>query len=193
MKISNLAVATLPVVALLGFSGQAGATALVGTVTADYLYPNASTVFASSVLTVGSLFSCPGGSGSLCSPFATPATILASGLSITINQQAGSFYTPAAFNGLRFSGLTFDDGSTVTGFTLVTNLAGLTLSDVSSTSASIAYNGEGSSFQNAPYSITLNLITSGAVPEPATWGMMIAGMAVVGAAVRRRKVAVTFA
>jgi len=34
---------------------------------------------------------------------------------------------------------------------------------------------------------------SGAVPEPATWAMMIAGMGVVGASMRRRKVAVSFA
>lgn len=31
------------------------------------------------------------------------------------------------------------------------------------------------------------------VPEPATWVMMIAGMGIVGASMRRRKVAVTFA
>ncbi|MGF7171640.1 hypothetical protein FHS91_003340 [Sphingobium xanthum] len=35
--------------------------------------------------------------------------------------------------------------------------------------------------------------TSGAVPEPATWGMMIGGFALAGAAMRRRKVAVRFA
>ncbi|WP_250889957.1 PEPxxWA-CTERM sorting domain-containing protein [Sphingobium nicotianae] len=31
------------------------------------------------------------------------------------------------------------------------------------------------------------------VPEPATWGMMIAGLAIVGSTMRRRKVAVSFA
>lgn len=34
---------------------------------------------------------------------------------------------------------------------------------------------------------------SGAVPEPATWAMMIAGFAMAGAAMRRRKVAVRYA
>jgi hypothetical protein len=35
--------------------------------------------------------------------------------------------------------------------------------------------------------------TSGAVPEPATWAMMIGGMALVGASMRRRRTAVSFA
>ncbi len=34
---------------------------------------------------------------------------------------------------------------------------------------------------------------SGAVPEPTTWAMMIAGMGVVGASMRRRKAAASFA
>ncbi len=34
---------------------------------------------------------------------------------------------------------------------------------------------------------------AGAVPEPATWAMMIGGMALVGAAMRRRRTAVRFA
>ncbi len=33
----------------------------------------------------------------------------------------------------------------------------------------------------------------GAVPEPATWAMMIGGFALAGAAMRRRKTAVSFA
>jgi hypothetical protein len=36
-------------------------------------------------------------------------------------------------------------------------------------------------------------LIGGAVPEPATWGMMIGGLALVGASMRRRKVAVSFA
>lgn len=34
---------------------------------------------------------------------------------------------------------------------------------------------------------------AGAVPEPATWAMMLGGLAIVGASMRRRKVAVSFA
>lgn len=38
-----------------------------------------------------------------------------------------------------------------------------------------------------------NLIATSAVPEPATWGMMIGGFALAGVAMRRRKTAVSFA
>lgn len=36
-------------------------------------------------------------------------------------------------------------------------------------------------------------VTAPAVPEPATWGMMIAGFAAIGSSLRRRKTAVSFA
>ena len=38
-----------------------------------------------------------------------------------------------------------------------------------------------------------NVLLTGAVPEPATWGMMILGFGVVGAAMRRRSTKVVFA
>lgn len=38
-----------------------------------------------------------------------------------------------------------------------------------------------------------NLAIKGAVPEPATWAMMIGGLALVGSSMRRRKVAISFA
>ena len=40
--------------------------------------------------------------------------------------------------------------------------------------------------------VSINAV-GGAVPEPATWAMMIAGFGIVGASMRRRKVAVRFA
>ena len=52
------------------------------------------------------------------------------------------------------------------------------------------------SFSNSAYQNSINytdlLVSgsiSGAVPEPATWALMIAGFALVGATMRRRKVA----
>jgi len=51
----------------------------------------------------------------------------------------------------------------------------------------------GSANQVAFAGITLNSDTPGpAVPEPATWAMMIAGMGLVGASMRRRSVKVAF-
>jgi hypothetical protein len=41
--------------------------------------------------------------------------------------------------------------------------------------------------------IVLDGAMAGAVPEPTTWAMMVGGLALVGASMRRRKVAVSFA
>jgi hypothetical protein len=41
--------------------------------------------------------------------------------------------------------------------------------------------------------IVLDGVIGGAVPEPATWAMMIGGLALVGASMRRRRTAVSFA
>ncbi len=189
MKRSTFLGAALPVLALCAFASSASATALIGTVNADYLFPDDSTIIASSVLTVGTTLNCaPGGPG-ICAPFAQDATFLASGLSITLTEDGGSSYSSAAFNGIRYSGLTFDDGST-----LDTDLVGLTVANITLTPTSIQFNAQGLSFPN-DYFITLNLITKAApvVPEPATWAMMIGGFALAGAAMRRRKAAVRFA
>lgn len=46
---------------------------------------------------------------------------------------------------------------------------------------------------NQRYRLQLSANIANAVPEPATWGMMIAGFAAVGAGLRRRKAALAFA
>jgi hypothetical protein len=39
---------------------------------------------------------------------------------------------------------------------------------------------------------TAEMFSAGAVPEPASWAMMIGGFALVGASLRKRRVAVSF-
>lgn len=162
---------------------------LTGTVTANYLEPDTGTSRGSSILTVGTPLSCTGSGGAgICNAFLEPATILASGDTISLTEGAGTSFNNTAFNGVDFSGLTFAGGATLTGFSLDTNLSGLTSSDISFTSNSIEFNASGLSFANAPYYVKLNLSTSsGAVPETATWAMMIVGMGAVGFAMRRRQ------
>ena len=180
----------LPAIALLSVFGAtaSSATVLIGSLTDTYLFPNASSAYATSTLTVGTTVSCPGADPICNGTFAEPTTLLASGLAITLNELGGSGYTPAAFNGINFSNLLFDDGSLLTGYSLSTNLAGLDASRIAFTSNSISFNGQGLDFRTSPYFITLNLLTSaGSVPEPATWAMMLLGFGGLGFQLRRKR------
>lgn len=147
------------------------APSLIGsTATINYLYPNSATVYASSIVPVtsGVEVTCPGASGGtgVCTAFVEAATIDIGATSIVVHELAGTSYTPASFNGLQFTGLNFGPGYNLSGFTLTTDLAGLTPADISFTNNSIAYNAEGLSFTKSPYTIRLDLATS--TPEPST-------------------------
>ena len=167
------------------------ASTLVGNITANYLYPDSSTVYSTSTFSAGSSVSCPG--GGICAAFAEPATIWGGGSAVGVTEDAGSSYGGASFNGVGFTGLTFNDGSHITGFTLDTDLAGLTAANVAFGADWISYNAQGLSFVTAPYHVTLKLITSDA-PEPASWAMMLGGFGAIGGALRsRRKTSVSFA
>lgn len=88
-------------------------------------------------------------------------------------------------SGLTVIGIHFGGGST--GF----NGTGFWLLDIPDNTDTITWS---SSVQSGISNAGLYL-TGGAVPEPATWAMMIAGFGLTGAAMRRRKtrVAVTYA
>jgi len=188
VRASFFAVALAIVGLAASINGAQAAPILVGTVTANYLYPNSASIYASSTLTVGTPLNCPG--GGICSAFAEPATFLASGLSISLFEDGGSSYGPAPFNGIQYSNLVFSDGSSITGFTLDSDLPGLTAANVSFTGNSIQYNAQGDIFLN-DYHVTLNLLTSSvtAVPEPITLSLFSAGL--IGAAALRRRKAVS--
>ena len=180
----------LPAGALLSMFGATAspATVLIGSLTDTYLYPNATSAYATSTLTVGTTVSCPGADPICKGTFVEPTTLLASGLAITLNELGGTNYSTAAFSGINFSNLLFDDGSLLTGYSLSTNLAGLDASRIAFTSNSISFNGQGLAFLNSPYFITLNLLTStGAVPEPSTWAMMLMGFGGLGFQLRRKR------
>ena len=173
---------------LMGSTSANAAVSLVGTdVTLDYLFPSATQVFATTVLPITTdptTLDCPAFGSGVCSAFAESAAITIGADSFTVVENSGSSYTTASFNGVEFSNLDFGPGEKITGFSLLTNLPGLTPADISFTSDSIRYDASGLSFQSSPYFVTLTVTT--AVPELSTYVLMLLGFAGLGFAGYRK-------
>jgi len=174
--------------ATLALALPAAATpSLIGdSVTINWLFPDTSTLFATTTVTVvaGVEVTCPG-PNPLCAGFAVPATIDIGATSIIVTEAAGSAWNPAAFNGLDFTSLDFGPGITLTGFSLSSDLAGLTAARIGFTDHSISFNAEDLSFRTAPYTIRLDLITSElSVPEPSSLALL--GICLATALLTRR-------
>ena len=142
-------------------------------VTITYLSP---TVL--SITTNPTTLDCPAFGSGVCHAFVENAAITIGADSFTVVEDSGNSYATEPFNGIEFSDLDFGPGEKIKGFTLLTNLPGLTPADVSFTSDSIRYNGSGLSFETGPYFITLTVTTG--VPESSTWVMMFVGLAGLG-------------
>lgn len=108
-----------------------------------------------------------------------------SGNTVTVSYgQSQSF--SGTFNGIRLRDFA-NNFADFTGVTLNSSIAGLTQADVSFDKNNIWINQADVSYlPGSSYSFTIQTAAS-AVPETASWGMMIAGMATAGAALRRRR------
>jgi hypothetical protein len=173
----------LSALVLMGSASANAAVSLVGTdVTLTYLSPTVSSVFAGPtvlpITTNPTTLVCPAFGPGVCDAFVEPAAIVIGANTLSVVENSGNVYATEPFNGLQFSNLDFGPGEKITGFSLLTNLPGLTAADVSFTNNSIMYNGSGLSFETSPYFITLTVNTG--VPELSTWAMMIFGFAGLG-------------
>jgi hypothetical protein len=172
-------------VLLQGAAAEDPPGSLVGTdVTITYLSPTVTSVFAGPtvlpITTNPTTLDCPAFGPGVCAAFVENAAITIGADSFSVVENSGNSYATEAFNGVEFSNLDFGPGEKITGFSLLTNLPGLTAADVSFTSDSIMYNGSGLSFETSPYFITLTVNTS--IPEFSPWGMMLLGFAGLGLA-----------
>lgn len=109
---------------------------------------------------------------------------------ILVDFTSGATFNSASFNGWILRDLT-DNLSAITGVTVngATNMAGFSASNLIWDANSIAVNWQGLTF-NSSTQVSLDVTfadSAAAVPEPATWAMMLLGFAVIGMAMRRRQ------
>lgn len=109
------------------------------------------------------------------------------GLSLTFNTVLNSpIWTGTAFNGLVFSGSGFSGLTSATLLDSTTFGAGaFTQAGITLVGDQLQLNWSGLSYLDGQ---RLDIaFTAGAIPEPATWAMLIAGFGLVGASLRRRR------
>ena len=167
----------------LAMPTMASADSLTGTVDISWLRPNTFTVTNTGTIAAGSSLSCPGASNICAGYNPTTSEVFSVGTSSITYTGAGyvpvtSLYPTLTFDGFDFTNLTFASGGTLVGFTLTTNMSGLTSSDVTFTGSSIEIDLGGTPEDGT---FTLNLISSNdvvATPEPGT--LTLLGAALIG-------------
>lgn len=181
MKTTKL-VAAVAVAAMLSQAGSAqAAESFAGhTVSADYLWPNIGAVYISSgtaVVGPGVEFPNVGNFGGLTADF--------SDNSIHVTYPFGwRLGAPGTFDGWRFTDLT---SSLIKGVSLIdTNLSGFTSANLSFDSNHVYADTKGLGSWPGGTFITIGVDFYSAVPEPATWALLIAGFGLAGVALRRR-------
>jgi hypothetical protein len=171
MKHFTIVAAAMAAAVSLGGATAQAAIAIGDTIDITYHFPDSSTVYQDNQTTFA-------GDGTTLPIIYTGTATFDSNL-ITLTQNAGWSYTPAAFNGVQLSDLTnpgafagwgVRPSSTMTGFS------------ESASGGSLYVNWEGvTTFDGA------TVVLGPGVPEPATWAMMLLGVGAIGAVARRQR------
>lgn len=180
---------------LLLSPGDARANSLTGSVGITWLYPNTSTTYASDTIGVGSSLACPPASP-ICAGYSEVGgsqtfSVGSSAISYTAyGSSSGSTpanYSPGAFNGFDFTGLTLTSGS-LTGYSLTTNIGGLSNSDVTFGSSFIEINLAALPV-NGYFTLDLNPNSETTVPEPSSLVLLGTGLLSLVGFMRRKAMA----
>ena len=181
-KISPVWACTAGLSAVLSATcGAASASSLIGdTINFQYFYPSESSLYEQKQITVAA-----DNSDAITSIGIFRFDPEASGFKIP-SFNTTNYFNPASFNGFKLSSLDFDDGSTITGYTLVTNMLGLDDSRVAFTGNTFDINWQGLSFDPNTY-VNVDFKTSASnstnIPTPA----LLPGLIGLGAAALRKR------
>ncbi len=176
--------------AILAFSTNANASLVGDSVLVEWLYPDGATVLTSDTVTVGagnevicngsSTFGCSfGGYGNGDVTF----DIASFSIGMSLVNGATTFVS-TTYNGFKFSGLDFSDGSILTNVVLDTNIAGLDMSRVAFGSDFVQINMQSLQTTDSYWNLSL-VTTSTSVPEASS--IMLLGLGLAGLGFTRRK------
>lgn len=176
----------------LAIATPASAATLVGdTIEGTYLFPNPGSV----LINAGTEVVSPTADFTFITGSINP-TALVSASNVLVTFAGSGGYASAAFNGIFLTNLT---NSNISGFFLdpSSTVVGFDQSRLSFTANSLALNFQGLQIRSTDR-ISANVsFINGAVPEPATWAMMLLGFGFVGGAIRsakrRQKLTVSYA
>ncbi|MEO8122839.1 MAG: PEPxxWA-CTERM sorting domain-containing protein [Burkholderiales bacterium] len=176
MNASRTRLGGLVAVGMLAVSGAAQAGFDGNTISADYLYSDIGTVYQA-------LGSAVVGAGVEFSSFGISLDL--SDTQITMSRPGEITFLPGTFNGWRFYDAT-DNLPAITGVTVngATTISGFDNSRVSFDADHVWVNFVDLADANDFYAV---VDVAFAVPEPATWAMMLAGLGMVGALAARRR------
>lgn len=160
----------------LATSGQAHAAGLLGKqVATQYFFPDSSQPYTQPSFTIVD--------GRTTTSFNRNFNMLFLEKIVEISFVTSDSWTNASFNGFKIS----DIDGTIDNFAASiasSNMAGLSNANIRYDDNNIWVNWQGLGF-NTGTKVTLNLFAS-AVPEPGTWALMLTGLALTGASLRRR-------
>ena len=177
MKLNSmLAGAALALATAAGAAGAQAATLAGDTIHAYYIYPNDG-----AVLNDLGTFTAPGGGHVYIESYQVTGNQL-----IVTADPNGVYWTNANYNGLKF--VDESGGPTITGLTLdgASTANGVAGAVASWTANSFEVNFAGEQWGGGQQAI-FDIQFGGGVPEPASWGLMLAGFFGLGAMLRARK------
>lgn len=160
----------------------ASAATLIGdSITAAYYFPNQASVYGGFTVSPTAAFTVGAGieaTGTVDGGLQQTFDFAASSLTLTYLNSAG--WTATEFNGWGFT-------NNSKSYDAIASVTGIDPARVTIAGNTLFVNWQGLSFQ--PGNQIVVEFAAGAIPEPASWMLLIGGFGMVGAAVRRRRVA----